>query len=129
MYLGVHSPLDIIVGTIFGIIFGVGWHRVGKDVWELLVGFPGSNVGVGSSWIHVVSLAVIGLSLVWFHPRSETTPSYSRAMVMLSLAMGIVMSANLGPGAWEWEGWDALVTPLAMFPQWGPPEVRRILFR
>jgi len=129
MYLGVHSPLDLIGGTSIGLVICSVWLLFGDDI---------DNFVTSSSSMEVLSLSFF-IFLVIVHPRS-TTPSYTRAVAMVGLALGIIFGSHIHyTQNWinEWVGlhlWKFLQFPLEILHQssfWNKfsPQVWRIVIR
>jgi len=83
MYLGVHSPVDVIAGLVIGVTSALIWILNGDILDEFLTKDP--NVPLA-----VFSLLVITCA---FHPRSSFTPSYARSISILGVAVGIILAS------------------------------------
>jgi len=85
LYLGVHSPLDLAGGITIGSLLCSLWLRFGDIIDDFLI-----------SYNHVELFAfVLVFILVTLHPCSVSTPSFSRAVVMVGLALGTIIGSHV----------------------------------
>jgi len=85
MYLGLHSPLDLFGGIVIGGVLCLFWLKYGDAVDHFLM---------TCSYVEIFVL-ILFVILAIIHPRSVSTPSYSRAIVMVGLALGIVIGSHV----------------------------------
>jgi len=130
LYLGVHSPLDLVGGVIIGSLLCGTWLYFGDIIDDFLISY--SHV----EWF-AFSLVFV---LVTLHPRSVSTPSFSRAVVMVGLALGTILGSHVHYAHNDidaWVGghlWHIIQYPLQYLHQsfmWNylTPELWRIVIR
>ena len=90
MYLGVHSPADIVVGGILGCLLLAGWLH-----WDLYIDW----YVVSSAGSSLVILTVV-MVLLYIHPDpNPTTYVFAETVCMAGVASGFVLGrAHSGPG-------------------------------
>ena len=82
MYLGVHSPADIVVGGILGCLLLAGWLH-----WDMYIDWYLSSSATGS----MVVLSVV-LVLLYVHPDPHpTTYVFSETVCMAGVATGFAL--------------------------------------
>jgi len=89
MYLGVHSPLDVTVGSSIGFLLLIFWINVHEAVDRWLV-----------NGIHVpMVLLLLTVSIIAIHPRSSSrsiigqSPSFRYTVALLGLLCGLAIGA------------------------------------
>jgi len=117
LYLGVHSPLDLMGGLSVGCILVSIWLYFG----DLIDHFVTSQANVE------ILCSLLGVLLVTLHPRSNSTPSYSRAVVMVGLALGIVVGSQVHSSYKSLNDWIGL--KLYSFVQWPLNYLHQSFFR
>lgn len=86
MYVGVHSPLDCIGGTIGGISFLIWWLNLFPLLWHWMT--------VTRTYL-VPATLVGGIVLLTIHPRSrKNSPSFRNNVAVLGLIVGNILGIS-----------------------------------
>lgn len=80
MYVGVHSPLDVVAGFASGIVFLLGW------LWA----YPGMYLWITVTRTYLVPVVCLGAFVaVTVHPRSQRpSPSYRNNIAVIGIIVG-----------------------------------------
>ena len=80
VYLGVHYPQDVIIGTLLGLIIALGYHALARRLGTRAAGLP--------LWTKVVVACAVPLLLLLLHVEDDTVASMA---TLLGLGVGVVL--------------------------------------
>ena len=88
IYLGLHTPIDILAGAVAGLTVLTAFISLHTVV--------DSFIYSAHSWIYAILLSLVLLRL---HPTpAKHTPSYEFTTSFVGVAFGIILAINLNPG-------------------------------
>jgi len=85
MYLGVHSPADVVGGWILGLLITWFFTSFGDNIDLFITQHP----------LLPMSTFFLMILLVTIHPRSTASPAYSRSISIVGLAVGLIVGSWL----------------------------------
>jgi hypothetical protein len=84
IYLGVHSPADVLAGLSIGLILSSCWVYYGDSMDKYFISDP----------YLPLAMLILGIIAIVIHPRSDT-PSFSRSVSIVGLSYGIIVGSWL----------------------------------
>jgi len=84
IYLGVHSPADVLAGLSIGLVLSNVWSSYGDVMDHFFISDPNLPL----------AMLILAITTIAIHPRSDT-PSFSRSVSIVGLSVGIILGSWL----------------------------------